>query len=104
MMAGPAPGRPNCECAADPDSTRSITVALRIDLMAMVLPAAAVPVSVKMPLPITAPIPSAVRLHGPSVLRSFLEGSSEAAINSSILLVRKRLTVSKRGGTLLDGR
>ena len=36
------------------------------------LPAAAVPVSVKMPLPMTAPIPRNVRLQGPSVLRSAL--------------------------------
>ncbi len=42
-----------------------------------------------MPEPMTAPTPSAVRLHGPSVLRSRLLGSSEAAISASMLLVRK---------------
>ncbi len=61
----------------------------RIDLIWMSLPAAAVPVRVKMPEPITAPMPRAVRLHGPSVLRSCLSGSSEAAISASMLLVRK---------------
>src|SRR5215469_2586551 len=69
-----------------------MTVALRIDLMAMVLPAAAVPVKVKMPEPITAPTPRAVRLSGPKVRRSFFSGSSEAASSASMLFVRKRLT------------
>src|ERR1041385_1808387 len=36
----------------------------------------------------TAPIPSAVRLHGPRDLRSRFSGSSEAAISASILCVR----------------
>src|SRR5438094_273031 len=70
-----------------------MTVAFRRDLMATTLPAAAVPVSVKMPEPITAPIPSAVRLHGPRLRRSFFSGSSEAAMRASILFVRKMLTV-----------
>src|SRR5713101_6425510 len=44
----------------------------------------------KMPEPITAPIPRAVRLQGPRVLASRLPGSSDAAIRASMLLVRKR--------------
>src|ERR1019366_9487931 len=48
----------------------------------------------KMPEPITAPIPIAVRLHGPNVRRSFFSGSSEAAMSASILFVRKMLTVA----------
>src|ERR1035437_9139727 len=48
----------------------------------------------KMPEPITAPIPIAVRLHGPKVRRSFFSGSSEAAMSASILFVRKMLTVA----------
>src|ERR1019366_8384706 len=48
----------------------------------------------KMPEPITAPIPMAVRLHGPKVRRSFFSGSSEAAMSASILFVRKMLTVA----------
>jgi hypothetical protein len=47
-----------------------------------------------MPEPITAPIPIAVRLHGPKVRRSFFSGSSEAAMSASILFVRKMLTVA----------
>src|ERR1035438_9011451 len=46
-----------------------------------------------MPEPITAPIPMAVRLHGPRVRRSFFSGSSEAAMSASILFVRKMLTL-----------
>src|SRR4051812_28163642 len=42
----------------------------------------------KMPEPITAPMPNAVRLHGPRVLARRLSGSSEAAISASMLLVR----------------
>ena len=54
-----------------------------------VSPAAAVPVRMKMPEPITAPMPNAVRLHGPSVLRSRLSGCSEPAISASMLRVRR---------------
>src|SRR5690242_5749220 len=45
-----------------------------------------------MPEPITAPMPKAVRLHGPRVLLSFFSGSSDAAISASMLFVRKMLT------------
>src|ERR1035441_1964879 len=48
----------------------------------------------KMPEPITAPIPMAVRLHGPKVRLSFFSGSSEAAMSASILFVRKMLTMA----------
>ncbi len=40
-----------------------------------------------MPDPITAPTPSAVRLHGPSVLRRRLSGASESAMSRSMLFV-----------------
>src|SRR5215831_12287166 len=89
VMAGPAPGRPVIEPACMPCVTRSSTVALKMELIFSTLPAAAVPVSVKIPEPMTAPTPSAVRLQGPSVLRSRFSGSSEAAISASMLLVRK---------------
>ena len=49
-----------------------------MELMVELRPAAAVPVRVKMPEPITAPMPRAVRLQGPSDLRRRLPGSSEA--------------------------
>jgi len=61
VMAGPAPGRPNWEPAWDPERTRSSTVAFRIDLIGTTFPAAAVPVKVKMPEPITAPMPRAAQ-------------------------------------------
>src|SRR6185437_10898217 len=56
-----------------------------------ILPRAAVPVTVKMPEPITAPIPNAVRLHGPRERLSFFSGSSLAAIRASMLFLRKIL-------------
>src|SRR5258708_38335016 len=55
-----------------------------------------------MPEPITAPMPSAMRLHTPSVLRRHLSGSSEAAISASMLLVRRsgEATMRARGLSL----
>ena len=50
-------------------------------------PAMAVPMTVKMPEPMTAPIPSAVSDHGPSVFFSECSGSSESLISLSIDLV-----------------
>ena len=88
-------GRPRAQAvriwdAACSRSARSrAPVALRIGLDEKTLPAAAVPVTVKIPDPMTAPMPRAVRLHGPSDFRSRLPGSSEAAISASMLLVRR---------------
>ena len=50
-----------------------------------------------MPEPITAPTPKAVKLHGPKVRRSFWSGSSDAAINASMLFLRKMLKASVLG-------
>src|ERR1035437_5816607 len=50
--------------------------ACRTDLKLSVSPAAAVPVRMNMPEPITAPMPNAVRLHGPRVRRSFRSDGS----------------------------
>src|SRR6266496_743606 len=47
-------------------------------------PAMAVPTTVKIPDPITAPIPRAVRDTGPRVFLSFLSGSSESEISLSM--------------------
>ena len=47
-------------------------------------PAMAVPMTVKMPEPITAPMPSAVSDHGPSVFLRAFSGSSESRISLSI--------------------
>src|SRR5260370_24448462 len=52
-------------------------------------PAIAVPMTVKMPEPITAPMPSAVSDTGPSVFLSFLSGCSESAISLSMDLQQK---------------
>src|SRR5947209_3286969 len=89
VIAGPAPGRPICDPAEAPLMMRSNTVASRIQLTARVFPAAAVPVTVKMPEPITAPIPSAVRLNAPRDFFKRWAGSSDAATSWSMLLVRK---------------
>jgi hypothetical protein len=47
-------------------------------------PEIAVPMTVKMPEPMTAPMPSAVSDHGPRVLRSARAGSSDSRISLSI--------------------
>jgi hypothetical protein len=52
-------------------------------------PAIAVPMTVKIPEPMTAPIPSAVRDHGPSVFLSRCSGSSEFAMSLSIDFLAK---------------
>src|SRR5216684_2006952 len=88
-IAGPAPARPLSVAALPPLSSRSRTGAFKTDLAAKCSPAAAVPVTVKMPEPITAPIPNAIKLHTPSDFLSRRSGSSEAAINASMLLVRR---------------
>src|SRR5580700_177650 len=88
-MAGPAPSRPLSVDALPPFSNMSNTVALNIDLAKKCSPAAAVPVTVKMPDPMTAPTPSAIKLQTPSDFFSRRSGSSEAAIRASMLLVRR---------------
>ena len=50
-------------------------------------PPMAVPITVKIPEPITAPIPSAVRLTGPSVFFNACSGFSDSEISLSIDLV-----------------
>jgi hypothetical protein len=52
-------------------------------------PAMAVPTTVKMPEPMTAPMPSAVSDHGPSVFFSRCSGSSESEISLSMDLHAK---------------
>src|SRR5262249_9946912 len=47
-------------------------------------PAMAVPMTVKMPEPITAPMPSAVRDHGPSDFFSACSGSSDSRMSLSM--------------------
>jgi hypothetical protein len=52
-------------------------------------PAMAVPMTVKMPDPMTAPMPSAVSDHGPSVFLSRCSGSSDSEISLSMDLHAK---------------
>lgn len=52
-------------------------------------PAMAVPITVKIPEPMTAPIPSAVSDHGPRVFFSRFPGSSDSEISLSIDLHAK---------------
>ena len=52
-------------------------------------PAMAVPTTVKIPEPITAPIPNAVSDHGPSVFFSRRSGSSDSEISLSMDLQAK---------------
>src|ERR1035437_1515296 len=52
-------------------------------------PAIAVPTTVKMPEPMTAPMPRPVSDHGPSVFLSRCSGSSESEISLSIDLHAK---------------
>jgi hypothetical protein len=52
-------------------------------------PAMAVPITVKIPDPITAPMPSAVSDQGPSVFFSRCSGSSEFAMSLSIDFLAK---------------
>ena len=53
------------------------------------VPPMATPITVKMPEPMTAPIPSAVRDTGPSVFFNACSGRSDSEISLSIDLVRK---------------
>ena len=53
------------------------------------LPPIATPITVKIPDPITAPIPNAVRETGPSVFFNACSGLSDSEISLSIDLVRK---------------
>jgi hypothetical protein len=52
-------------------------------------PAIAVPITVKMPDPMTAPMPSAVSETGPSVFFRACSGRSDSAMSLSIDLVAK---------------
>ena len=69
-MPGPAPGRPAIPRAFVPCSSASSSGALRMDRTSSTSPAAAVPVRMKIPVPMMAPMPSAVSDHGPNVFRS----------------------------------
>jgi hypothetical protein len=59
------------------------------DASAAGLPPMATPITVKIPDPITAPMPSAVKETGPSVFFNACSGLSDSEISLSIDLVRK---------------
>ena len=87
-MPGPPPGRPTL-VTAPPLAIISRIVAFMMEEYSFTSPAAAVPVRIKMPEPITAPTPNAINCQGPSVLASRFWGSSLVAMSASMLLVRK---------------
>jgi len=62
---------------------------LKIEEVSNFSPAIAVPITVKMPEPITAPMPSAVSDHGPRVFLRQCSGSSESLISLSIDFLAK---------------
>src|SRR5712692_6449440 len=87
-MAGPAPGRPVVS-AWLPCSRTSISGAFSSEGYFTTSPAAAVPVKTKIPVPIIAPIPRAVRLSAPRDRFSRRSGASATEINCSMFLTRK---------------
>src|SRR6267143_4484758 len=110
-MEGPAGGRP---CISAPAklpvrrkfTIRSSTCACRIDGALKYSPAAAVPVSTKIPEPMMAPMPSAVSDHGPRVLLSLVSGCSESEISLSMDLQQKAWLLEVRmtlaAGSMVD--
>src|SRR6202522_1896585 len=93
-MEGPAGGRPCMSAPAVlPVRTKlmitSSAWACRRDGAWKYSPAAAVPVSIKMPEPMMAPIPSAVSDQGPNDLLSRFSGFSESEISLSMDLQQK---------------
>ena len=104
-MAGPAAGRPAMDW---PRITPSSGVSRRPEV-AVCWPAAAVPVRAKMPAPMVAPTPSAMRSMGPSERLSFRSGASASVTSCSGDFVRSRGWLrfpppwpSERGGGCAD--
>ena len=78
-------------------SATGVLTTLVIDAL---LPEIAVPITVKMPEPITAPMPRAVSDQGPSVFLSACSGSSESRMSLSMDLQASSWLGS---AVLLDG-
>src|ERR1700676_2851942 len=88
-MEGPAGGRPCIRTAPMPPPRKKFTMmsstcAWRMDGAWKYSPAAAVPVSTKMPEPMMAPMPSAVSDQGPSVFCRRCPGDSASEISLSM--------------------
>src|SRR5580765_7002407 len=66
-------------------------------------PAAAVPVSTKIPEPMMAPIPSAVSDQGPSVFCSLWPGASDYVISLSMDLQQRSWLLLRSSATSLAG-
>ncbi len=93
-IEGPAGGRPCMSAPAVLPVRRRFRItssacACRMEGALKYSPAAAVPVSMKIPEPMMAPMPSAVSDHGPSVLLSRCSGFSDSEISLSIDLQQK---------------
>src|SRR5258708_21341968 len=93
-MEGPAGGRPCMSAPAKLPVRKKFTIrssacACRMEGAWKYSPAAAVPVRMKIPEPMMAPMPSAVSDHGPSVLLSRVAACSESEISLSIDLQQK---------------
>src|SRR6202158_4717615 len=93
-IEGPAGGRPCISAPAVLPGRRKVTIrssacACRMEGAWKYSPAAAVPVSTKIPEPMMAPMPSAVSDHGPSVLLSRCFGFSDSEISLSMDLQQK---------------
>src|SRR5208283_343032 len=91
---GPAGGRPCMSAPAVLPVRNRLMItssawACRMDGAWKYSPAAAVPVRMKIPEPIMAPIPSAVSDHGPRVFCRRCPGASESEISLSIDLQQK---------------
>src|SRR5579862_7950050 len=84
-IAGPAPGRPN---EVDREIRYSSSGALSTEETCSFCPAIAVPTTVKIPEPITAPIPSDVRLSHPRDFFNRISAFSESDSSWSIFLQR----------------
>src|ERR1044071_9948482 len=106
-IEGPAGGRPCIRMLEVLPPRRKLTTisstcACRIDGAWKYSPAAAVPVSTKMPEPMTAPMPRAVSDQGPSVFCRRWPGASDSEISLSIDLQQKSW-LSEGRTTSLDG-
>ena len=75
---------------------------MRIDFAVNVCPAMAVPITVKMPEPMTAPIPSAVSDHGPRDFFSRCSGCSESEISLSMDFLAKSWLARKASLNIED--
>src|SRR5580700_9697555 len=100
-MEGPAGGRPCISAPAVLPVRRKFTIkssacACRMEGAWKYSPAAAVPVSTKIPEPMMAPMPSAVSDHGPSVLLSRCSGFSDSEISLSMDLQQNACVLEVR--------